>query len=982
MAEKDPQADRYSLPPDYELLRAQAERGLSTVWLGRQTSTDRLVYLHLPSQEWQGSSVGMRRMLAASTVHAQVLHMAVIPLLDQGTTEHGQFFYVLPAQPSQPWLTKLDDLSLPENLVVPQHVGIAENGAIYLEGWEGACLAEGELPGLSRLQAENLLWGTPAYLAPEVATGALDLVGVGTDVYGLGTLLFQVLTGEAPHPGFVADGCIEAAAANTIPTPPLREAGKSTEALMVVARRAMQTHPKDRYASVGAFLAALALAGEGMMQRPADDDEGVDAPYRRLEADFVELQTRCHLLGGELKRAQAETQALQSSYDALQVKDLAQKEELHALQHEYAVLEERLVDLQGIEREQLVTPGLELEAIRNQLEVMEAEKVRLEVEAAGLREESAALGERLAESDRLRNELEASERSREAAVNALIEESARLEGELRTANEQSETLGEKLSQAKVDIQAIHDSGATLEGECLSQREVLTALHKERESLQGEVVRLGELVTAEQEEISGYRQDLNDQVDRSRSLGDRIERLESALAAAKQSTEEREERLAALIEVAGVDGEVVGELSEEVERLTLEKRELESKTSELAGRLESSQDELARLHEVVAQHGDEKTGLLTSLDEVREREASLGENLKEAQIELSQQEAYTADLQCSLEERAKEALEAKEERRAAIQETDNYRENEVLLRSELVDVEQKLNEVLEARGALEESNLSTLAKLEGAEQRLAVLVEEGSALKEEKRQLECERGQIQEEMRGLQVDRDRLSETSQGANAELAKVREKLQGAQEYMQRLNEQCDGLEQTRGRLEAELEVERGHLSSCRDELRTTQEELEQMESQYRVTLKDIASCEEEDRRIQTEYSQLLKQHGELDEEHSELLADFAGVDREKILRAPEGFEALAGEVGGARRGQRVAYVAAVIALITLLIPVGVIIQMQSERTGMQDEVRLAEAQTKQARLEAQQKQTATALALHELKETQKRLSDASVKHQKSRV
>src|SRR5207253_3164759 len=61
-----------------------------------------------------------------------------------------------------------------------------------------APLADTQDPGLT---VEGEVVGTPAYMAPEQADGRLDQIDHRTDIYGLGALLYEILTGQPPFTG-------------------------------------------------------------------------------------------------------------------------------------------------------------------------------------------------------------------------------------------------------------------------------------------------------------------------------------------------------------------------------------------------------------------------------------------------------------------------------------------------------------------------------------------------------------------------------------------------------------------------------------------------------------------------------------------------------------------------------------------------------------------------------------------------------------
>lgn len=99
-------------------------------------------------------------------------------------------------------------------------------------------------PKLRVLKAMNLA-GTPCYMAPEMAGHQLARIGKTSDIYILGAILFDIVTGRAPHTGDSVTQCLQAALANEIV-----KADGEEDALLAIAYRAMATDPQDRYQTV------------------------------------------------------------------------------------------------------------------------------------------------------------------------------------------------------------------------------------------------------------------------------------------------------------------------------------------------------------------------------------------------------------------------------------------------------------------------------------------------------------------------------------------------------------------------------------------------------------------------------------------------------------------------------------------------------------------------------------------------------------
>ncbi len=138
--------------------------------------------------------------------------------------------------------------------VKPQNVVVGDYGQVYLSDWGIARVLEGAQVTLwvDPPQSEGVL-GTPAFMAPEQVNGTLDR---RTDVFGVGTMLYFVLTRHAP---FNAGSFMEAVGKvlENLRPPVLELAPWVPAQLAAIVERAMSPDPADRHASVAELGEAL-----------------------------------------------------------------------------------------------------------------------------------------------------------------------------------------------------------------------------------------------------------------------------------------------------------------------------------------------------------------------------------------------------------------------------------------------------------------------------------------------------------------------------------------------------------------------------------------------------------------------------------------------------------------------------------------------------------------------------------------------------
>ncbi|HEX7480499.1 MAG TPA: cyclic nucleotide-binding domain-containing protein [Polyangiales bacterium] len=146
----------------------------------------------------------------------------------------------------------------------PANIMIGSHGQVYVMDWGIAMLRQGARPSqhgpdtpAMRTAAETLqeaagsLSGTPAYMAPEQAQGRIADIDERTDVYGLGGILYQVLTLRPPHDGANASDDLRLARAGLVPPPTEVVSDRTLPPFLCrIVMKALAAKPSERYACV------------------------------------------------------------------------------------------------------------------------------------------------------------------------------------------------------------------------------------------------------------------------------------------------------------------------------------------------------------------------------------------------------------------------------------------------------------------------------------------------------------------------------------------------------------------------------------------------------------------------------------------------------------------------------------------------------------------------------------------------------------
>lgn len=298
----DPVIVSRRMSSEFSFIRKLGEGGLGTVWLARDENLKRLVAVKEMNADAAENPRAWQRFHREAQITGQLEHPSVVPLYQFGTDgQTGQPFYAMRFVGKRTLVNAIDeyherlnagkDVSMDQHYLLtafisvcqaiayahsrgvvhrdlkPENVALDSFGQVIVLDWGLARMAsdiEASTGGLAPLNPDTgfgttiagEVIGTPLYMAPEQAAGDIDSIDERTDVYGLGAILFAMLTGSAPHQNSSQrDGrpvaiqeLLNAISENPSPSPRSFRPGIPS-GLEAICLHAMERHPHSRYQS-------------------------------------------------------------------------------------------------------------------------------------------------------------------------------------------------------------------------------------------------------------------------------------------------------------------------------------------------------------------------------------------------------------------------------------------------------------------------------------------------------------------------------------------------------------------------------------------------------------------------------------------------------------------------------------------------------------------------------------------------------------
>src|SRR6266487_3747842 len=256
---------------DYELLEEIGRGGQGVVYRARQKSLNRTVALKVIGLGHWATEAHLKRFRREAEAAASLEQPGIVPIYEVGERDGSCYFSMkfieggqldeivrrdpMPIRQAAELIAKVahtvhyaHEHGILHRDIKPGNILLDEKGEPHLTDFGLARLVESESTVTRTLE----VLGTPSYMAPEQAVGNNAAIGSVTDVYGLGAVLYQLLTGQPPFAGGTTYETIRLLL-NTEPRPPRLLNPKIDRDLSTICVKCLEKDPKRRYSSAVAL---------------------------------------------------------------------------------------------------------------------------------------------------------------------------------------------------------------------------------------------------------------------------------------------------------------------------------------------------------------------------------------------------------------------------------------------------------------------------------------------------------------------------------------------------------------------------------------------------------------------------------------------------------------------------------------------------------------------------------------------------------
>ena len=265
----------------YRILHKLGEGGMGKVYKAEQITTGKIVAIKIVAKHLSGDEATVRRFRREVNIQSKLEHPNIVTVIDFAQLSSGEYFFVMAfvkGASLQNILLEEGGLELKEffefaiqicdgieyahrlgivhrdlkgdNIIIAplghqKVVKILDFGIAKALQSEGG--GESAVTTSTQLTAQGRILGTPAYMAPEQAKGEINRIGPSTDVYSIGVILYQMITGRLPYESDTPWGVMHKHI--TEPVPHIPTGTEAEKEIDLILSKCLAKEPEDRFQS-------------------------------------------------------------------------------------------------------------------------------------------------------------------------------------------------------------------------------------------------------------------------------------------------------------------------------------------------------------------------------------------------------------------------------------------------------------------------------------------------------------------------------------------------------------------------------------------------------------------------------------------------------------------------------------------------------------------------------------------------------------